>query len=154
MTDEPDESRVGSTDDSTPTAGATEDPPAPDEAIDGDEPDRSLVALATGIRARALLVLAVLVALVASGDLSTAMLAAALVLGALAAVVLLAPGVLDNWRFHVLIGAGVTLYGVVYALDQPSLAGRAVAGVIVLLGLLVVANHLGIVPWSDNPRRI
>jgi hypothetical protein len=116
--------------------------------------DRSLTALATSVRAKALFVLVVVVALVATGDLSTPVLAVALGLGALAAVVFLAPDVREHWWFHVILGVGVALYGVATALEQSSLAGQAFAGFIVVLGLLVVVNHLGIVPWSDNPRRI
>jgi len=104
-------------------------------------------------RVRSLLVLAVLVAMVLSGTLSTPVLAVAGLMGVMALAVVAAPAIRSHWTFNVLVGVAVVLYGLAYGLGQRGLAGRAVAAGIVVLGLFVSATHLGVGPWSDRSRR-
>ena len=117
--------------------------------------DRSATGgLLSSVRVRATLVLVVLAVLVLAVDLTTPTLVVALLMGGMALAVVLVPALQATWVFNVLVGVGVALYGVAYALGQGTTFGWGYAVVMVVIGLALAATHLGVAPWSSRPRRV
>ncbi|WP_436929255.1 hypothetical protein [Halosimplex halobium] len=73
---------------------------------------------------------------------------------AFAVAVLVRPGVRERWAFNVSLAVAFAAFGVAYAATIPGIAGLTTGGFVVVLAALMVGNHLGVVPWSDHPRRI
>jgi len=72
----------------------------------------------------------------------------------LALAVLARPEIRTRWTFNVVFAGAFAAYGVAYALPLAEPTDFAFGGLAVVLAVLIAANHLGVAPWSDHPRRI